>query len=133
MNKVLILCFIIVLLGCKKEKVLIPDFIDGVPDARFAGTWYAGDKSNKYDYYSFSSVSNIATRHYSSISGSGSTLMVYQFYWRKSEEGSGFEYKFKSANDDIIDYSKEGDEWDDLELTWVNETTIKMGDSIYSK
>lgn len=124
----LLLLFMIAFVGCKKEEVLVPNFIDGVPDARFAGTWYQG--GNKNDYYSFSTDNNLITR----FNLTGGSIMNYLMYWRKAKNGLGFEYKLKGDLDmKSISYSKEDEKWDKFNIEIIDDKNIKIGNTIYSK
>lgn len=119
MKNLIVLLIMVSLVGCKKEEVLIPDFMDSVPDARFAGTWY--QSNNKNDFYTFSTINNLISRTYYISAGS---LMDYQMYWRKSKDGSGFESKLTNVSNE---------NWNKFEIEFINETTIKIENTTYTK
>ncbi len=130
MKQIFVTLLVLFLFGCTKEEVLIADYMDAVPDARFAGTWYGGNRYSGNDSYSFSYTDNVVIRNYIS----GSNIMFFSFYWRKKKNGSGFECKINSWPNAPKDSKSRDDEgWIDLKLEWIDENTIKMDDIVLTK
>ncbi len=119
MKNVLIFLLVAVLVGCNKEEVLISDFIDGVPDARFAGIWY--DSENRRTRYEFSIVNNEGK--YFVASATGGPLIAYSFYWRKSATTGKFEIK-RDFGDKV---------WSDFELEFIDINNIKIESKKFTK